>query len=60
MMAWRVLCFRSGQLGLGHNFTAKEQTPQKVPALSRYKITQLACGQDHTAVLTSESRSRRR
>ncbi|CAN0044765.1 unnamed protein product, partial [Ectocarpus fasciculatus] len=43
----------SGQLGLGHNFTAKEQTPQKVPPLGRAKITQLACGQDHTAVLTS-------
>ncbi|CAN0066321.1 unnamed protein product [Hapterophycus canaliculatus] len=47
--------WRRGQLGLGHNVTAKEQTPQKVPrsSLSRAKITQLACGQYHTAVLTS-------
>lgn len=51
----RLGVFRSGQLGLGHNFTAKEQTPQKVPSLSRAKVSQLACGQDHTAVLTSES-----
>lgn len=63
LLPWLLLPSRfylvcSGQLGLGHNFTAKEQTPQKVPSLSRAKITQLACGQDHTAVLTSESRDR--
>ncbi|CAM9098845.1 unnamed protein product [Ascophyllum nodosum] len=43
----------SGQLGLGHNFTAKEQTPQKVPPFSKAKVMQMACGQDHTAVITS-------
>eukprot|EP00904_Undaria_pinnatifida_P009351 jgi/Undpi1/5546/HiC_scaffold_2.g00823.m1 len=43
----------SGQLGLGHNYTAREQTPQKVIFFSKSKITQMACGQDHTAILTS-------
>ncbi|CAM9344978.1 unnamed protein product, partial [Laminaria digitata] len=43
----------SGQLGLGHNFTAREQTPQKVLYFSKSKIVQMACGQDHTAILTS-------
>lgn len=48
----------SGQLGLGHNYTAKEQTPQKVPSLSKENVTQMACGQDHTAVITSKSVTR--
>lgn len=47
-------CWHSGQLGLGHNYTAKEQTPQRVPPVSKARVTQMACGQDHTAVLTSE------
>lgn len=47
-------CWCSGQLGLGDNFIAKQQTPQHVLSLSKVKVTQMACGQDHTAVLTSE------
>ena len=40
---------RHGRLGRS---TAREQTPQRVPALAALGVVALACGKAHTLVLT--------
>ncbi|CAM9677792.1 unnamed protein product, partial [Sphacelaria rigidula] len=40
------------QLGLGaHTFESK--TPRQIPALSSYRVVQVACGAKHSAAVTS-------
>lgn len=48
-----VLVFLTGtQLGLGSK-TLDSKTPTPIPALSAYRITQVACGAHHSAAVTS-------
>lgn len=52
-----LVCFgnaEGGRLGLGRELLTSQLIPKVVASLARYNVHKVACGAEHTAVVTSE------